>query len=162
VSANGNGPSPAWGRPDALSGLALLLVAVFAWAAARDLPLGTLHQPGAGFFPKILAVLVGALAAILIVRGALLAAPSVGGLWPEHSGLLRVALMLGALLGYVGILEPIGYVLSTAGLFVVLLRWVGRQSWPMTALVAVAASVGSYLFFARWLLVSLPAGFWVQ
>ena len=155
-----NGPSPAWGRPDALSGFALLLVAVFAWAAAWPLPFGTLHQPGAGFFPKNLAVLVGVLAATLLVRGAVVPAASARGLWPERRGLLRVALMLAALLGYVCILEPLGYVLTTAGLFVVLLRWVGRQSWPVTAAVAILAAGGSYLLFARWLLVSLPAGLW--
>jgi putative tricarboxylic transport membrane protein len=149
-----------WGRPDTLSGLALLFVAAFAWLAARDLPLGTLHQPGAGFFPKILAALVGALAAVLVVRGALVQAPFVRGLWPERSGLRRVALMLGALLGYVALLEPAGYILATAGLFTVLLRWAGRQSWPVTAVVTILAAGGSYLVFARWLLVSLPPGVW--
>ena len=51
------------------------------------------------------------------------------------------------------------YVVET-GLFVILLRWVGRQSWPVTASVAILAAGGSYLLFARWLLVSLPAGLW--
>lgn len=157
-----NGPSPAWGRPDAVSGLALLLVAVFAWVAARPLPFGTLHQPGAGFLPKSLAVLVGALAATLLLRGAVVPATSIRGLWPERRGLLRVAVMLGALLGYVVLLETAGYVLTTAILFVLLLRWVGRQSWPVTAVVTILAAGGSYLLFARWLMVSLPAGLWSQ
>ncbi len=143
-----------------MSGLAFLLVAVFAWVAARSLPFGTLHQPGAGFLPKSLAVLVAVLAATLLVRGALVPAPSVRGLWPERLGLLRVALMLGALLGYVALLEKVGYILTTVVLFVILLRWVGRQTWPVTVTVAILAAGGSYLLFARWLLVSLPAGLW--
>jgi putative tricarboxylic transport membrane protein len=160
VTGGENGPSPAWGRPDAVCGLALLLVAVFAWAAAWPLPLGTLHQPGAGFLPKSLAVMVALLSAALLVRGVIVPAASVRGLWPDRRGLLRVALMLAALLGYVGILERVGYVLTTAALFVLLLRWVGRQSWPITAAVAILAAGGSYLLFARWLLVSLPVGLW--
>ena len=154
------GPSPVWGRPDVLSGLAFLLLAAFAWVAAWSLPFGTLRQPGAGFLPKSLAVLVAGLAATLLIRGAVVPAASVHGLWPERRGLLRVALMLAALLGYVGLLEQVGYVLTTTGLFVILLRWVGQQSWPITAVVAILAAGGSYILFARWLLVSLPAGLW--
>jgi len=160
MSRRGKGPLGRLGHPDALSGLALLAVAAFALLSARGLPFGTLHQPGAGFFPKNLAVLVGVLAATLLVRGAVVPAPSVRGLWPERNGLRRFALMLASLVGYVCILEPVGYVLTTAGLFVVLLRWVGRQTWAATSIVAVLAAGGSYLLFARWLLVSLPVGLW--
>jgi hypothetical protein len=160
MKSGASGPPPAWGRPDVLSGLVLLLIAVFAWGTARALPYGTLHQPGAGFFPKNLAILVGVLASVLLLRGAVAEAPSVGELWPQRSGVQRVALMIGALLGYVATLETAGYVLSTAGLFIILLRWVGRQSWLVTLAVTVLAAGGSYLLFARWLLVSLPAGLW--
>jgi putative tricarboxylic transport membrane protein len=68
--------------------------------------------------------------------------------------------MLGTLLGYVWLLEPVGYVLTTLGLFVILLRWVGQRSWTVTWVVAILAAGGSYLLFARWLLVSLPTGLW--
>lgn len=142
------------------SGLVLLLIAVFAWWAAAALPFGTLHQPGAGFFPKNLAVLVGMLALVLLLRGAVAEAPSARGLWPPPTGSRRVGLMLGTLLGYVWLLEPVGYVLTTLGLFVILLRWVGQRSWTVTWVVAILAAGGSYLLFARWLLVSLPTGLW--
>jgi putative tricarboxylic transport membrane protein len=160
VTSRRPGPLGAWARPDALSGLALLLLAAFAWWMARQLPFGTLHQPGAGFFPKSLAVLAGALAAVLAIRGAAAEAPSVRSLWPERAGLARVLVMLAVLLGYLTVLERLGYLLSTAGLFLVLLRWVGRRSWPMTGAVTLLAAAGSYLLFARWLMVSLPAGLW--
>lgn len=152
------GPRGAWTTPDALSGLLLLLLAACAWWAARSLPFGTLHHPGPGFFPKSLAVLTGALAAVLTIHGAAVEAPSVRSLWPERAGLTRVLVMLGVLLGYLAVLESLGYLLTTAGLFLVLLRWVGRQSWPVTGAVTVLAAAGSYLLFARWLMVSLPAG----
>ncbi len=148
------------GRPDALSGLALLAVAAFAFLGARTLPFGTLHQPGAGFLPKSLAALMAVLAVVLCVRGALTPAPPGRRLWPERGGLLRVSQMFGSLLAYVALLETIGYIVTTAGLFVFLLRWGGRQSWTVTAAVAILAAGGSYLLFARWLLVSLPAGLW--
>jgi putative tricarboxylic transport membrane protein len=160
VSPRKPGPLGAWSRPDALSGLFLFLVAVFAGLAAWDLPFGTLRSPGAGFFPKSLAVLTGGLAALLATRGLREAAPDIRALWPERGGVLRVAGMLAALLGYLVLLEPLGYLLTTAALFLVLLRWAGRSSWPTTVCVAVLAAGGSYVLFARWLMVSLPAGLW--
>jgi putative tricarboxylic transport membrane protein len=144
--------------PDALSGLTLLLVAACAWIAARDLPFGTLHQPGAGFFPRSLAILTGALAALLMIRGLRTGAADVRTLWPDRGGAARVIGMTAVLLGYLVALEPAGYLFTTAALFLVLLRGVGRCSWPVTLSVAILAAGGSYLLFARWLMVSLPAG----
>jgi putative tricarboxylic transport membrane protein len=158
MTPRAGGPLGALGRPDALSGLALFLVAVGAWLAAQDLPFGTLHQPGAGFFPKSLAVLTGALAALLAIRGLRGDAEDVRTLWPDRAGLARVIGMTAVLLGYLVALEPAGYLLTTTGLFLVLLRGVGRCSWPETLSVALLAAGGSYLLFARWLMVSLPAG----
>jgi len=156
-------PEPAgggkpWRRPDPLAGLALLLLALFAWLAAGPLPFGTLHQPGPGFFPRSLAALTGAMSLLLLLRGLSTGAPDVRGLWPDRPGALRVLLLLLVLLAYLAALEPAGYLLATAGLFLVLLRWVGRRSWPQTAGVTLLAAGGSYLLFARWLMVSLPAG----
>jgi putative tricarboxylic transport membrane protein len=148
------------GRPDVASALVLLAVALLAWMAARDLPWGTLHQPGAGFFPKSLALLLGSLSIVLLARGGLIDTAPVSSLWPEREGRIRVAIMLAALLAYVLLLEPVGYLIATAGLFLVLLRWVGRQGWAITLGTAALAAVGSYVLFARWLMVSLPAGLW--
>jgi putative tricarboxylic transport membrane protein len=160
MTPRSTGPLGAFTRPDALSGLTLFLVAAFAWIAARELPFGTLHQPGPGFFPRSLAVLTGGLAAILMARGARGKAQDVRALWPDRPGTARVVGMLAVLVGYLVALEPVGYLLTTAGLFLVLLRWVGRQSWPVTVSVALLSAAGSYVLFARWLMVSLPAGLW--
>jgi putative tricarboxylic transport membrane protein len=148
---------PVLGR-DAASGVVLVAVALVAWLAAGDLPFGTLHRPGPGFLPRSLAVLIGALALLLVARGA--RGEPERGSWPDRSGARRVAVMLLALLAYAALLEPAGYVLATAALFVVLLRWVSAQSWIVTTLGTVLASGGSYVLFARWLMVSLPTGLW--
>lgn len=158
MTARSPGPPGAWGKPDALSGIVLLLLAAFAWIAARGLAFGSLRQPGPGFFPRSLALLTGALAAVLVVRGAAAEAPSASGLWPDRAGKSRVAIVLATLVGYAIALEPAGYLLASTGLFLVLLRWVGRRPWPETAGVTLLAAAGSYLLFARWLMVSLPAG----
>jgi putative tricarboxylic transport membrane protein len=149
------------GKPDALSGLALLAVAVVAWVAAGSLPFGTLHQPGAGLFPKSLAILLGGLALALWIRGLIAEAMVDAHLWPDRAGLLRVVIMCATLIAYVLALETAGYLLATAGMFLILLRRVGHRPWPTAILTATLAAAGSYLVFARWLMVSLPAGIWI-
>jgi hypothetical protein len=101
------------------------------------------------------------LATLLLVRGCLNRAGSVAGLWPDRAGLVRVGGMLASLVAYVLVVEAAGYLLTTAALFFVALRWIGRQSWLVTLTVAALASGGSYILFARWLMVSLPGGAWV-
>ena len=147
-------------RPDVASALVLIAVALLAWLTARDLPWGSLHQPGAGFFPKSLSLLLGILSILLLARGSLIDAAPVSRLWPERAGRIRVVIMLVALLAYALLLGPVGYLIATAGLFLVLLRWVGGQGWAITLGTAVVAAAGSYVLFARWLMVSLPAGLW--
>jgi len=149
------------GRPDVWSGIALAGAAALAWVWARDLPVGSLHQPGPGFFPRGLAALVALLALGILVRGILRPAGRVASLWPERGGGARVATMLAALLGFVAGVERLGYLAATAALFVVMLRWVGGRSWGLTLLAAVLAALGSYLLFARWLMVPLPSGSWL-
>ena len=51
--------------------------------------------------------------------------------------------------------------LRTTALFVVMLRWVGGRSWIVTLMTAILAVAGSYLLFARWLMVPLPSGTWL-
>jgi len=147
-------------RPDVLSGLTLVCLALLAWVGASDLPIGTLHQPGAGFLPRHLALLMAVLAAILFVGGCRTRAASVAGLWSDRAGLARVGGVLAALIGYVLVVETAGYLLTTAALFLVMLHWIGRRGWAVTLTVALLASGGSYLLFARWLMVSLPGGAW--
>jgi len=149
------------GKHDALSGLTLFAVAVFAWVAARPLPFGRLYQPGAGFLPKSLAVVLGGLALVLWVRGVFARCPDSDSLWPDRAGALRVGVMCATLIAYVLAVDTVGYLLTTAGMFCILLRWVGRRSWLTTLLTALLAAAGSYLVFARWLMVNLPTGTWV-
>jgi len=69
--------------------------------------------------------------------------------------------MTATLLGYVLLVGTAGYLLTTAALFVVMVRWVGGRGWTATLLTGAIGSAGSYLLFGRLLRVELPAGLWV-
>ncbi len=98
------------------------------------------------------------LSLVLLVRG--LARPGAAFIepWEDRSTRRRLLLMTGALVFYVAAVGTLGYLVTTAALFVVMVRWVGGRSWPHALVVAALGSAGSWYLFGRLLRVNLPAG----
>ncbi|OGK89201.1 MAG: hypothetical protein A2X50_08835 [Candidatus Rokubacteria bacterium GWF2_70_14] len=152
---------PLAARADLVAGAALLLVALGAFVTGGRLSWGTITQPGPGFFPRALAVLLAVLSLALLTRGLRHPGADLREQWADGAGRRRVLLMTATLLGYVLLVGTAGYLLTTAALFVVMVRWVGGRGWTATLLTGAIGSAGSYLLFGRLLRVELPAGLWV-
>ncbi|AVT28487.1 hypothetical protein C6361_02080 [Plantactinospora sp. BC1] len=71
---------------------------------------------------------------------------------------LSPALLCVALLGYVLLLDPAGFVLASALFFVACARILGSRRWIRDVAVAVPLVVGVYYGFTRGLDIALPAG----
>lgn len=114
---------------------------------------------GPRFFPLIAVVLWLVLSVIYLVQHGMRFARDRGGLPAErfeHTGTLAVLVVL--LIGYVYALQPVGYVISTAVLFVACARTLGsRKLWRDIA-IGVCLSVVVYVAFTRALNVHLPEG----
>jgi putative tricarboxylic transport membrane protein len=67
-------------------------------------------------------------------------------------------LIMAALLAYAFLLEPIGYPLATAAVFVAIARLLGSRSIVRDVLVGLVLGFGLYTAFTQYLGVSLPAG----
>lgn len=138
---------------DLVSALFWLAIAIFAVVEGIQLKLGTLNRPGPGFFPfwagVVLAVLSLALIANVLKTPAL---DSIAGL--RSTKLLIVA---AALLGYLLLLETLGFVIVTC-LFLFLLFRLERRSWTFSAVSAVLGALASYGLFQLWLKTQLPVG----
>ena len=145
-------------RADVAGGALLLALAALAWVAGRGLPLGALSRPGAGFFPWILTVLLAALSLALFVRGLARPAAPFTAPWTDRATRRRLLLMSGALVFYVAAVGTLGYLVTTAALFVVMVRWVGGRGWTHALVIAALSSAGSWYVFGRLLRVNLPAG----
>jgi putative tricarboxylic transport membrane protein len=81
---------------------------------------------------------------------------------PERPvSLVRPILVVVALVGYVLVLETIGYVLATALLLMAIHIVFGiRRRWWLAAIISIASAVLLKLFFGELLLVPLPTGPW--
>ena len=140
-------------RRDLVSALFWLAVAIFAAVQGLALKLGTLHQPGPGFFPFWGGVVLAVLSLVLVVKslGSRSAAPLA---WPESS---RVFVVAGAILGYVLLLERVGFVAVTFAFLLLLLR-LERRGWAFSAATAGAGAAASWALFQLWLKTQLPVG----
>jgi len=139
---------------DRVSGLFWLAVALFAAAQGLALKLGSLHRPGPGFFPFWGGVVLGLLAIVLVVRSPGGNVPGGARLRPDNA---RPVVAVGAVFGYLLLLEMLGFVAVTF-LFLLLLFRLERRSWTFSAASAGAGAVGCYVLFQLWLKTQLPTG----
>jgi hypothetical protein len=138
---------------DLVSGLFWLAVALFAVVQGQALKLGTLSRPGPGFFPFWGGVVLAVLA-LLLLASALRkrAGPGLPAL-----GSTKLLVVAAALLGYVVLLEPLGFVTVTFLFLLLLLRLEGRR-WTPSAVTAILGTLGAFALFQLWLKTQLPSG----
>ena len=108
---------------------------------------------GARLMPAVLAAVLAALA-VAHVRPAAVEAPAPA--WPQAGGWRRIAVVFAALVLYVALLEPLGFLLSTALFVLALVRALGAWSWLATGAVTLSIALACHLLFKRWLGMPLP------
>lgn len=140
-------------RGGKIFGAALVAAGIFALYTAASLPLGNLREPDAGFFPVIVAVTLTLFSALSISG----TASDADTAQAEPGGMARVWILGALLAAYAWFLPSVGFVLCTAVLLGVLLRGLGKVSWPSTILYAGGGAAGCYFLFSR-LGLPLPAG----
>jgi len=143
---------------DRIAGAALLALAVaFSAGALKHYSYWGENGPGSAFLPFWLGVVMAVLAATLLVGA--LRSNDPGPPWlPSGDGLRRLALVIGATVAFVALLNVVGMTIGTVLFLVVLMRFLDRQPWPLTIAVALAVAGLNYLVFTRWLHVPLPTG----
>ena len=129
----------------------LLLVGLTAVYAASRLTFGSVRQPETGFFPMLVALALVLFSAVALAE------------WPrdlepaQKGGMARVGIVVGAVAAYAALIQPVGFVVCTVALLLLLLRGVGRVSWLASVVAAAVASAACYELFTR-LGMPLPAG----
>lgn len=136
----------------------LVLAAVAIWQSVT-IPMGRINKPGPGFLPFWVGVILALLSVVLWVEASF-RKPS-----PDQAGFLSgegkwpYVIFTGvALLIYTGLLEILGFRISTF-LFLLFLFWfVGKQKWWVVFLGSFLVTFFTHLIFRVALKVQLPAG----
>ncbi|MBI4593642.1 MAG: tripartite tricarboxylate transporter TctB family protein [Candidatus Rokubacteria bacterium] len=143
-------------RRDVVAAAAMLLFAAAATVeSARLLPYGVVRNPGPGFFPWWLGLTLGTLSLTRLVHSLL---PGRAGHEGAGGQVGKVVALLAVLGVYALVLDLIGYPIATFLLVLFMLRVTERHRWPLALGLALLAAGGSYVVFAVWLSVPLPAG----
>ncbi|MFB3819677.1 MAG: tripartite tricarboxylate transporter TctB family protein [Candidatus Methylomirabilales bacterium] len=141
---------------DRVAGAFLVLFGLFIMWEDRVLPMGTLHNPGPGYMPFVLAALLAGMGALVVLTGG--AGPGLASVsWVEwrHGVAILGSLTFAALA-----LERLGYRLTIALVILFLVGVVERKGLLPTALMAAALALGTFYVFGTLLLVPLPRGPW--
>ncbi len=143
-------------RNDQLSGVLLVLFALWLAWQNRAYPLGSLHDPGPGYMPLALAVFLGVMGILVAALGGR-STPLGAVVWPEarRAALILIVCAFGAFA-----LERIGYRLTMIAMLIVLLGVVERRKPLAVATVAIGFALASYFLFATLLRVQLPRSPW--
>jgi hypothetical protein len=141
---------------DRFGGLVLASLALFTLWENRKWPLGSLKNPGPGYVPMLLALLLLGFAILIIVFGGRSGRLRDAG-WREW----RHAVAILAVCAFMALsLERLGYRITIFGALAALLGAIERQSWLKTAVFSAAFAGLSFYLFATVLRVPLPRGPW--
>ena len=122
------------------------------------LNLGALHRPDSGLFPFLIGIVIVILSTILLIQ----AFRSTSGQEEKREDISygNILLTLASLYTYALVFEWLGFIPSTFILIFFLLKVIERKGWAVTVLVALLASLCSYVLFDLWLQAALPRGIW--
>jgi len=140
-------------RAGAVLALALGILLIF---QGGKLPPGKEGAPGPGFFPVWIGFGLISLSLLLLIRP--LGGQKFGDLFPRGNEALRVVRVLLTLILYAALLKPLGFIIATFCLFLVLLQFYQRGRWWVAVALSLAAVLGSYWLFARVFEMPLPEG----
>lgn len=129
---------------DFYSGLVFILFGVLAIALSRDYPMGSAMRMGPGYFPAILGGLLILLGFVIAGRALFVGAEGIKG------GAVRPLLMvLGAVVAFAFMVQPLGLVLATLALVVIscLGGWEFRfREMVLLYLMLAALAVGLFIY----------------
>jgi putative tricarboxylic transport membrane protein len=129
----------------------VLLGAVAAWLSF-GLNIGSLTEPGPGLWPLIVAgLLVASGIGIIAVT-----AKTRRDTEAFTRGTIAVLAAAGGLAVYASLYEIVGFEVPTVLLLLAWLRFLSRESWLMSAILAVAVTAVAYALFIIGLNVPLP------
>ena len=138
-----------------ISGLVVFFFAVAIFWQGRGLSFGSLHAPGPGFFPALIAGVLVILSLFLIIPGGKkvnegnpISVPS----------LIRMFVVFVALVAYFFFMEYLGFVIISFLLMAFLFLRVARQKWYVAFSSAVICIGLAYLLFDILLKSNLPKG----
>jgi hypothetical protein len=145
---------------DRVSSLCWLAFGLLCIYGSVLLGLGTMREPGTGFFPFLAGCFFTLLALIVFVRSLVPGRgfqARISSLW--EGAIWHRPLAVGILMaGYILALERIGFLLTSLVVLLIMLKGVEKFSWWKALLISILSSGSTFLLFHVLLKATLPSG----
>lgn len=146
-------------RFDKIGALICLAIAVVAIWQSVTIPMGRISKPGPGFLPFWIGVILVMLSVILWIDASFRKASLDRVRFLSGEGRWQYVIFTGiALLVYTGLLEILGFRISTFLVLIFLFWFIGKLKWWVSLSGSVIVTVGAHLIFKVALKVQLPGG----
>ncbi len=145
---------------DRVSSLFWLAFGILCMYGSVLLGLGTLREPGTGFFPLLAGSFFTLLALIVFVRSLIPGRGFQAGISSLWKGTLwhRPMAVVFLMAGYILALEWIGFLITSLVVLLIMLKGVEKFSWWKAILISVLSSGSTFLLFHVLLKATLPTG----
>jgi putative tricarboxylic transport membrane protein len=156
VSDNGNvkfrlNNSELWG------GLIGLGLGIFAIRSGLKLKLGTINDPGSGYVLFYTGILMCVFAATIIVAALTEGGPTFGSRWKDARW-TKPVVVIACLIAFSLALEPLGFLLSSIPLTLLLMRLIDPVQWTLAVPISILVPTGMWWLLKHGLGIQLPSG----
>jgi putative tricarboxylic transport membrane protein len=143
---------------DFIGGLFFLIIGLICLVQGYRLSPGTLSAPGAGFFPFTLSLILVVLSLILFFKSLKTRLARMDGIIRIGTRWKHLLFALAVLITYGYAIKPVGYILCSFMMLVLLFKFVEGRSWRSALILSTSCTLISYVVFAKYLGVPLPRG----
>ena len=144
-------------KADIGTGVGLLLLSLAIFWKAFEYRQAVIYVYGPNFFPQLLAILLGICAITLIVRAfqgkALQQEDRI-----DAQGFLRMVLAIGICIGYLLLMQVLGFALSTMVFLFVLMTFLQQQGMLKRLVSSVVVALIVWAIFRYFLVIPIPTG----
>ena len=147
-------------RFDRIFSFIWIALGVFQCAESYSLGLGSVMEPGTGFMPFVMGLVMIGIAIALFLESSIEIRKKLTvkvSLWSEVHW-KRVVYITIIMVAYAVLLPKLGYLLDTFVTMVFLLKSGEPVKWPTAIFVGAMTAGFSYVLFGLWLNVSFPRG----
>lgn len=144
-------------KADIGAGIGLLILSAWVFWKSYAYHQTVIYIYGPNFFPQILSVLVGICAVVLIVR-------AIQGKALTHmdridpKGFIRMVLAIGLCIGYLLLMQVIGFFMATCVFLFVLMAFLRQVGLIKRILSSVAVALVVWAIFRYFLVIPIPTG----
>ena len=138
-------------------GLIGLALGVFVIWHGLKLKLGTINDPGSGYVLFYTGILMCLFAGTIIIAALTEGGPTFGSRCKDTRW-TKPIIVIACLSAFAFALDPLGFLLSSIPLMLLLLRLIDPVRWQLAIPIALLVPIGMWWVLKRLLLIQLPSG----